>query len=197
MVEDSPNDFFSSSDKMEDLLPAFMKARTKREKSFSLVAGEKWMLATPAEFSIWAKLRSAAAVSRGIPSSRSWVPETPSKTPVFLSGGWAAHSSFQAALNCSEVRVWSHPYKRAYFSRILRLRAKERAARERAFSIVPGGEATVTTCLKTVHRVWAPKERYTILRKYRVAMHLGVCTVLALKTPGGNEIKQNSLLPDS
>src|SRR5216684_2267587 len=101
------------------------------------------MLPTPAEFSIWAKLRSAAAASKGIPSNSNRVPETPSITPDFPSGGWAAHSSFHAALNCSEVRVWSHPYRRAYFSRIFRLRAKERAARDLAVSTAPGGEPTV------------------------------------------------------
>src|SRR5260370_42398690 len=100
------------------------------------------MLPTPAELSIWAKLRSAAAASKGIPSNSNRVPETPSITPDFPSGGWAAHSSFHAALNCSEVRVWSHPYRRAYFSRGFRRRAKKRAAKELAVSNGPWGGPT-------------------------------------------------------
>src|SRR6266568_1791758 len=173
----SPKDFFSSSAKTEDLLPEFMKARTKREKSSSVVAAEKRIMARPAELSIWAKLRSAAAPSSGIPSSSNCVPETPSSTPVF-SGGSAAHSSFQATLNCSMVRVWSHPYRRAYFNKMFRLRAKERAARERAVSIVPGGGTTVYhLASKEYIQSLLPRDRAQRYGSTRVTLHLGICTL--------------------
>src|SRR5260370_19598282 len=101
------------------------------------------MLPTPAELSIWAKLRSAAAASKGIPSNSNRVPETPSITPDFPSGGWAAHSSFHAALNCSEVRVWSHPYRRGYLIMKFKLRGKKRTDRELQGSNDPRGEPTM------------------------------------------------------
>jgi len=47
------------------------KPRTKRAKLACVTLGEKWMLARPAAESIRAKLFSAAADSRGVPSRRS------------------------------------------------------------------------------------------------------------------------------
>src|SRR5215472_766627 len=82
-----------------------------------------------------AKLFSAAAASRAMPSSKSWSPETESNTPASLSGPRALWSSLHAVSYCFFVRGCPKSYIRANLSRILRLRTKARAAavREVAF----------------------------------------------------------------
>ena len=104
-----PNAWFSCCASTAGLFAVFMKARTNRPKSSFVACGRKWMLARPAACRSWAKLRSAAAVPTGTPSSKSWPAATPRSNPELLSAGWAAQSSFHAISRCSAVRVWSQP----------------------------------------------------------------------------------------
>ena len=79
------------------------------------------MLAIPALESIRAKLFSAAADSSGTPSMCSCVPEAPSRRPDSPETFRAVRSSFHVVSNWEEVRACPNSYKRANFSRMLRL----------------------------------------------------------------------------
>jgi hypothetical protein len=85
------------------------------------------MLAIPEEISSCAKLRSPAADPSGTPSSKIWVPEAPSSTPLPPLSSSALRSSFHVVSNCAAVRTWPNSYKRANFSRMFRLRTNARA----------------------------------------------------------------------
>ncbi len=85
------------------------------------------MLAIPEEISSCAKLRSPAADPSGTPSSKIWLPEAPSSTPLPPLSSSALRSSFHVVSNCAAVRTWPNSYKRANFSRIFRLRTNARA----------------------------------------------------------------------
>src|SRR6266478_7636146 len=104
------------------------------------------MLAIPEEISSCAKLRSPAADPSGTPSSKIWVPEAPSSTPLPPLSSSALRSSFHVVSNCAAVRTWPNSYKRANFSRIFRLRTNARA------------EARVSEAMLR-ERVAAPKVR--------------------------------------
>src|SRR5690348_8952469 len=85
------------------------------------------MLASPAVVRSCAKLRSACPVSSGMPSSSNLLPETPNrKLPSSLFGNPFCNSA-QVVSNWPSVRLCSNPYKRTYFTRILRLCTKARA----------------------------------------------------------------------
>src|SRR5271163_449594 len=96
------------------------------------------MLAMPAAESMRAKLFSAAADSSGVPSSKSWSPETARSTPASFSVPVprAVRSSDQAVSYCFLVRGWPKSYIRANLSRMLRLRMKARAAAGRMLGFV-------------------------------------------------------------
>jgi len=57
------------------------------------------MLAIPEEVNSCAKLRSPAAVPSGTPSSKIWLPEAPSNSPVSPLSSRACRSSFQVVSN--------------------------------------------------------------------------------------------------
>jgi hypothetical protein len=103
------------------------KARTNREKCACVVFGEKWMLAIPELVSNCAKLFSAAAAPNGTPSSKIWLPEAPSSSPVSPLSSNAARNSFQVVSNCPAVRACPNSYNRANFNKMLRLRTNARA----------------------------------------------------------------------
>src|SRR5271156_3452210 len=94
------------------------------------------MLAMPAAESMRAKLFSAAADSSGVPSSKSWAPETARSTPASFSVPRAVRSSDQAVSYFFLVRGWPKPSMRANLSRMLRLRMKARAAAGRMLGFV-------------------------------------------------------------
>src|SRR5208282_4138595 len=94
------------------------------------------MLAIPAAESIRAKLFSAAAESRGVPSSSNWSPEAASSRPASSSEPSAVRNSLQAVSYCLAVRGWPNSYILANLSRMFRLRTKARAAAGRALLIV-------------------------------------------------------------
>lgn len=96
------------------------------------------MLEIPELESIRAKLFSAAAASSGVPSSRSWSPETAINRPASLSEPIAVRSSLQAVSYWRAVRGWPKSYIRANFSRMLRLRTKARAAADRGLDSMTG-----------------------------------------------------------
>src|SRR5579859_5424771 len=119
---------FNCSAKEEGLALPLGKARTNRASCGWVRVGEKWMLAMPEEVSNWAKLRSPAAAPKGTPSSKIWLPEAPSSTPLPPLSSRALRNSFQVVSNCAPVRVCPNSYKRANFSKIFRLRTNARAA---------------------------------------------------------------------
>src|ERR1700689_1972636 len=96
------------------------------------------MLAMPADESIFAKLFSAAADSNGVPSSRSWSPDTPSRTPAsfFEPEPSALRSSLQPVSNCFMVRGGPKSYPRASLNKGLRLPPKGGAAAGRVLEFV-------------------------------------------------------------
>ena len=57
------------------------------------------MLAIPEDVNNCAKLRSPAAVPSGTPSSRIWLPEAPSNSPVSPLSSRACRNSFQVVSN--------------------------------------------------------------------------------------------------
>lgn len=107
--------------------------RTNRARLACVTLGEKWMLEIPEPESILAKPFSAAAASSGVPSRRSWSPETAINNPASLSDPIAVRSSLQAVSYCRAVRGWPKSYMRANFSKMLRLRTKARAAADLGF----------------------------------------------------------------
>jgi hypothetical protein len=114
------------------------KPRTKRARLACVILGEKWMLAIPAAESMRAKLFSAAAESRGVPSSSSRSPEAASNKPVWSSEPIAARNSLHAVSYCLAVRGCPKSYIRANFSKMFRLRTNARAAVARTLSLVFG-----------------------------------------------------------
>jgi hypothetical protein len=98
------------------------------------------MLAIPEEVSNCAKLRSPAAEPRGTPSSKIWLPEAPSKTPLPPLSLSAARNSFQVVSNCAAVRTWPNSYKRANFSKMFKLRTNARADALESLAIPTLGE---------------------------------------------------------
>jgi hypothetical protein len=96
------------------------------------------MLAMPEADSIRAKLFSAAAESMGVPSSKSWSPETARSKPASLSPR-AVFNSVQAVSYCLAVRGWPKSYIRANLSRMFKLRTKARAAVVRLSALMAMG----------------------------------------------------------
>ena len=89
----------------------------------------------PAAESIRAKAFSAAADSSGVPSNKSWSPETARSKPAPLSGPSAVRNSVHAVEYCLAVRGCPNSYIRANLRRIFRLRTKARAAVVRVLSV--------------------------------------------------------------
>ena len=103
-------------------------ARVSLASSSSVTSGVNCRLASPAEESSCANCFSAGAPSSGTPSSKSCAPVAPNNSPDSDPSGMAMRNSFHATCNCSIVRVWSYPYNRANFNKILRLRTNARPA---------------------------------------------------------------------
>lgn len=100
------------------------------------------MLAMPEDVNNCAKLRSPAAVPSGTPSSRIWLPDAPSNSPVSPLSSSDCRSSFQVVSNCAAVRTCPNSYKRANFSRMFKLRTNPLAVdRVSPFIILPNSLA--------------------------------------------------------
>lgn len=141
LVSPASADFSCSANEVGLELP-LGNARTKRASWGCVKVGEKWILAIPEEISSCAKLRSPAADPNGTPSNKIWVPDAPSRTPLPPLSSSALRNSFHVVSNCAAVRTCPNSYRRANFSRMLRLRTKARAEARVSVAINYKGAAT-------------------------------------------------------
>ena len=166
LVSPASADFNCSANDVGLELP-LGNARTKRASCGCVKVGEKWILAMPEEISSCAKLRSPAADPNGTPSNKIWVPDAPSSTPLPPLSSSALRNSFHVVSNCAAVRTCPNSYRRANFSRMLRLRTKARAEARVSVAIkLPRRAATSRGSPGILTTVWRPCGRDKLRMRY-------------------------------
>src|SRR6266481_2025520 len=101
---------------------------TNRPSSSCVTQEKNCTLASPAADNSCANCFSGGAPSRGTPSSKSWEPVAPKRSPPSDPRGIAVRNSCPATCSNSMVRACPYPYRRANFSKMFRLLTKARPA---------------------------------------------------------------------